>query len=101
MTYDNANEVIKEIFESLLSRYQIGLEKSMKENEFIFDSIQLLCYKYSKINFKHGGSYIESPNWIKNKKTTINLKNNDDRCFQYAKTIALNFDEIKKDPQRG
>ena len=26
MTYDNANEVIKEIFEALISRYQIGLE---------------------------------------------------------------------------
>ena len=26
----NANKVIKEIFESLLSRYQIGLETSMK-----------------------------------------------------------------------
>ena len=27
MTYDGANEVIEEIFESLFSRYQIGLEK--------------------------------------------------------------------------
>ena len=38
-TYDNANEVIKEIFESLLSRYQIGLETSMKGSDFIFDLI--------------------------------------------------------------
>ena len=36
---DNANEVIKEIFESLLSRYQIGLETSMKGSDFIFDLI--------------------------------------------------------------
>ena len=27
LTYDNANEFIKEIFESLLFRYQIGLMK--------------------------------------------------------------------------
>ena len=27
MTYDDANEVIEEIFESLFSRYQIGFEK--------------------------------------------------------------------------
>ena len=27
MNYSNANEVIKEIFELVLSRYQIGLEK--------------------------------------------------------------------------
>ena len=38
--------------------------------------------------------------WIK-KKTTINPKNdNDDRCFQYAATIAWNFGEIKNNPQR-
>ena len=34
------------------------------------------------------------------KKATINPKNNDDKCFQYAVTLALNLDKIKKDPQR-
>ena len=42
MTYDNANEVIEEIFESLISRYQIGLETLMKETNFLFDSVQPL-----------------------------------------------------------
>ena len=28
MTYDNADEVIEKLFESLLNRYQIGLETS-------------------------------------------------------------------------
>ena len=27
-------------------------------------------------------SYIDSPKWLKNKKATINPKNNDDKCFQ-------------------
>ena len=30
MTYDGANEVIEEIFESLFSRYQISLEKQQE-----------------------------------------------------------------------
>ena len=34
------------------------------------------------------------------KKATINSKNNDDNCFQYALTLALNYQNIKKDPQR-
>ena len=42
MTYDNANEVIGEFFDSLLSKYQIGLETSMKGNNFIFYSVKLL-----------------------------------------------------------
>ena len=36
----------------------------------------------------------------KNKKVTINPKNKDDKCFQYTLTVALNYEKIKKDPQR-
>ena len=42
MTYDKANEVIEEFFDLLLSRYQIGLETSMKGINFIFDLVKLL-----------------------------------------------------------
>ena len=37
MIYDNADEVIEELFQSLLNRYQIGLGKSMTGCDFIFD----------------------------------------------------------------
>ena len=34
-------------------------------------------------------------------KTTINpINKKDNKCFQYAETVALNHKEIKKDPQR-
>ena len=36
----------------------------------------------------------------KNKKPTINSTNNDDKCFQYVLTVALNNEQIKKDPHR-
>ena len=39
MINDKAEEVIKELFQSLLSRYQIGLETSMKGSEFVFDCV--------------------------------------------------------------
>ena len=42
----------------------------------------------------------DSAKWLKTKKATINPKNNDDNCFQYALTVALNYQNIKKDPQR-
>ena len=47
---------------------------------------------------KRSGSYTDSPEWLKNKKATINPQNNDDNCFQYALTVALNY--IKKTPRR-
>ena len=63
--------------------------------------IVLLYYKYYKINFNRGGSYIDSHEWIKIKKATINsISKNDNKCFEYVVTIALNNKEIKKDPQR-
>ena len=40
MINDQADEVIEELFESLLSRYQIGLEISMKDSNFTFNCVQ-------------------------------------------------------------
>ena len=42
---------------------------------------------------------IDSPDWIKKKKTTLNPKNDDDRCFKYAATIVLDYEETGKNPQ--
>ena len=62
----------------------------MGGSEFIFDSIDALSYDLNNISLSRGGSYIDSPKWLKNKKATINPKINDDKCFQYAITVALN-----------
>ena len=45
MIYDNTDEVIEELFESILNRYQIELETSMRGSDFIFDCVHLLYYK--------------------------------------------------------
>ena len=100
MSYDNANEVVNELFKSLLSRKQIFLETLMSGSDFIFDSVQLFYYKCHEINFKHNGSYTDSPDWIKKKKTTINSKNTDYKCFQYAVIVVLNYQESESHAQR-
>ena len=84
MIGNETDEIIEELFESLLQKYQDGLEKSVKGSEFVFDSIDLLYYNLHKISLNRGGSYIDSPEWLKNKKAIINLENNDDKCLQYA-----------------
>ena len=35
----------------------------MRGSDFIFDYVHLLYYKCHKINFKRGGSYIDSSDW--------------------------------------
>ena len=86
------NDIIEELCESLLQKYQEWLEESMRGSEFIFDSVDLLHYNLQKISLnRKGSSYIDSPKWLKNKKATINPKNNDNNCFQYVLTAALNY----------
>ena len=80
--------------ESFLQKYQKGLEESMRGSEFVYDSVDVLYYDLNKVILSRGGSYIDSPKWLKNKKPTINPKNKDDKCFQYALTVALNYEKI-------
>ena len=61
MIYDKADEVAKELLESLLNRYRIELETSMRGSDFIFDCLNLLRNKCLKINLKRVYSYIDSP----------------------------------------
>ena len=95
-------EIIKNLFESLLQKYQKGLEESMIGYGFIRDRVNLLYYHLQKIGLKRGGSYIDSPEWTKKKKekSEINPENNDNRCFQYALTVALNHEQIKSHSER-
>ena len=100
MICSDTSDVIKELFKSFLQRYQEGLQEKMRGFDFAFDGVNFLYYDFNKISINRGGSYIDSPKWLKNKRSTINPKNNDYKFFQYAITLALNLDNIKKDPQR-
>ena len=101
MMGSETDDIIDELFNFFLQKYQEGLEESMRRSEFIFDSVDLLYYNLQKINLnRKGSSYIDSPKWLKNKKATINPKNNDNNCFQYALTAALNYQNIKSNPER-
>ena len=92
-------EVTENLIMSILQKYQDNLQNKMKGSDFIFNGINYLCYDLNKITISKGGSYIESPKWLKGKKCTINQKNTDNKCFQYATTLALNFNNIDKHHQ--
>ena len=72
----------------------------MKGSDFEFDGVNFLCYDFNKTSIYRGKSYIDSPKWLKDKKSTINPKNNDDKCLQYAVSLALNLNNIDNHPQR-
>ena len=93
-------DVINELFNTFRRRYQEGLETKMKGSSYIFERIDLLEYHLHKISLNRGSSYINSHEWIKNKGVTINPKNEDKKCFQYAISAALNYQNIDCHPER-
>ena len=54
MINDKADEVVKELYESLLNRFQNNMEESIKGGEFVFDYVPLLLYKCHKNNSNCG-----------------------------------------------
>ena len=60
-----------------------------------------MYYKCHLINQILSGSYTYYPDWIKNKKATINpINKKDNKCFQYGVTVTFGHEEIGKNPDR-
>ena len=73
----------------------------MKGSSYIFERADLLEYHFHKISLNRGSSYIDSPEWIKHKKVTVNPQNaKDNKCFQYAIIAALNYQNINHNLER-
>ena len=70
MIGSETDEIIEDLFESFSQKYQEGLEKSMRGSQFVYDSVHVLYYNLNKVSLSRGGSYIDSPKWLKNKKIT-------------------------------
>ena len=101
MIGSETDAIVKNLFESFLQKYQEGLEESMRGSQFVYDSVDVLCYNLNKVSLSRGGSYIDSPKWLKNKGATINPQNKkDDQCVQYAVIVVLNHKKIKDHPER-
>ena len=70
----------------------------MKGLDFEFDGVNFLYYDFNKTSINRSGSNIDLPKWLKDKKSTINPRNNGHKCFQYAVVLALNLNRINKHP---
>ena len=86
--------VIKQLksLENFLILFYKDTKKFRTSNErkwIFYDSVDLLHHKFHRISLNRGGPYIDSRNWLKNRKAKINTKNNDNKCLQSA--AALNY----------
>ena len=99
MSGSDINDAVNNLLIILKENYINDLAR-MEGSEYHFERVELLKYKLHKISLKRGGSYIDSPKWIKNRKATINPKNMDNGCFVYALISALNHHKIDNHPER-
>ena len=76
----NNDEIIEDLFQSFLQKYDENLQNKMRGSDFEFDGVNFLYYDFNKIILNRGGSYIDSQKWLKDKKSTINqiIRNNDE-----------------------
>ena len=95
------SEVVNKLFKSFLDEYQYALKTKMKKGGLTYDRVRAFYYKFRKISINRSAvSHINSPEWLKNK-STINPKNkNDNKYFRYAIVAALNYQQIKSNPER-
>ena len=56
MNGSDTDEIIKELFKSLLQRYQENLQEKMRGSDFAFDGVKFLYYDFNKISINKGGS---------------------------------------------
>ena len=96
---NETTEIITKLIKSFLSNYQEEEKILRSRSNLVFDSVDLLVVHIHKTNLKRGKSCIKSPEWILNKRATINLKNKD-KCFQYSVTVALNHQNIENHPEK-
>ena len=97
---NETDDIVKGLLNSFLNNYQKEEIVLRNGSNFVFESVDLLSYHIHKTNLKRGKSYIKSPEWILNKRATINPKNKDNKCFQYSITVALNHQNIENHPER-
>ena len=73
MNGSDTDEIINELFRSLLQRYQENLQEKMKGSDFAFGGVNYLYYDLNKISISKGGSYIDSPKCLKNNQNVFNM----------------------------
>ena len=96
----DTNEILEQLTSSLYEKYQNDLYLSHESSSFVYESVEECNIHFHKIDLRRGASFIDTPEWLKNK-ATINPQNfNDVYCFMYAITIALCHEGLGKNPGR-
>jgi hypothetical protein len=82
----NYKSVLDMMIENINEKIQKHQDKS---SDHVLECITKIIINGTRYQAFAGSSYIELPEFIKNKKCCINIKNQDDKCFLYSVLAAL------------
>ena len=80
VSINNIDDLVSNVF----GQYENSLSQANNGSNWRFKKLIRFNVSSTVIKSALGKSYIELPKVIQNKKATINIKNNDDKCFDYA-----------------
>ena len=93
-----STKMISGFINNLVSSFENFIEDTKEGSDLILISIDKMSIKTAKSKAIIGGSYIELPDFIKNKKACVNIKNNDDKCFIWC---ILSYFHYNKEVKGG
>jgi hypothetical protein len=92
-----------DLFTAFTSKYAVLVEmvEAFERNGscWTLDSIDIFEVKIINYVPFRGASYVPLPEWLARKKCCVNVRNTDNRCFEYAVLSALHYDS-KQNPDR-
>lgn len=77
----------------LINDHLKSMDSNLSRPYIILQSINKIDVHIAKVQTLNGKSYKELPDFIKNKKAIINIKNNDNLCFLYSVLCGLKTPE--------
>ena len=100
--YDIYNsDDLKNSLNNMAKDIEIQIEtKQFHKSGLVIRGIDKITIQYDRYNPTRGGSYIELPEWIANKKACINIKNKDNKCFKYSVQCGVLGVHHKVNPER-
>ena len=81
----NNTEDLQDTLNKMAADIELQIEtRQFKKSNFRVKGIESIVVHYDRYNPTRGGSYIDLPKWIADKKACINIKNEDNKCFKYS-----------------
>ncbi len=90
----NKKEQIDELLEDIDGQVAAWIQAG---SDLTFESSTIMYVQLAKWKPLKGGSYIPSPEWVKNNKSCVNVRNTDDQCFKWAILSALHPTDRNKE----